>query len=198
MTERMEILEKMQNYDTKIEETIENKVKEYMQEAEEKNKRKLNIVIVSLPESGKESADDRKNDDRDRVRELVRKIPEVDAGEVDNQVRLGAFKIGQNVRPRLLRMEVKTEATKQKIMKGIYSLNANKPQAQRIYINHDNTPKERDQIKHLREELKIRKEAGEVNLGIDFRTLKIVNRQARPVDAAAATKGAPVAEAGTH
>lgn len=198
MTERMELLERMQNVDTKIEETIENKVKEYMQEAEERDKRKLNIVIVNLPESGKESADDRKNDDRDRVRELVRKIPEVDAGEIDNPVRLGAFKIGQNVRPRLLRMEVKSEATKQKIMKGMHNLNANKPQAQHIYINHDSTPKEREEIKKLREELKIRKEAGETNISIDYRTLKIVNRQARPAGAAAATKGTPNAAAGTH
>ena len=83
-------------------------------------------------------------------------------------------------------------------MKGIYNLNTNKPQAHHIYINNDNTPKEREQIKCLREELKVRKDAGETNLKIDFRTLRIVTHPARPIGAHAATKGAPIAGGGAH
>ena len=185
MTERLEYLEKNDKV-TKIEETIENKVQEYMQDKEERDKRKLNIIVVNIPESEKESAEERKKDDRDKVRECLSKIPDVNVEEIDNPVRLGAFRIGNNVRPRLLRMEVKTEATKKKVMKGIYNLNANKRQDQRIFINNDSTPKEREKIKQLRDEVKLRTESGEVNLAVDYRVLKIVTRQPRPVGAAEA------------
>ena len=71
-------------------------------------------------------------------------------------------------------------------MKGIYNRNANKRQDQRIFINNDSTPKEREKIKQLRDEVKLRTESGEVNLAVDYRVLKIVTRQPRPVGAAEA------------
>ena len=64
----------MKEVERKIEEVVERKVKGYMEESEEKEKRKLNIIVCNLPESPAESPEERKNDDQERVRDLVGKI----------------------------------------------------------------------------------------------------------------------------
>jgi hypothetical protein len=128
----------------------------------EREKRKLKIIVANLPESEKETVDDRKTEDRDRVRQLVMKIvDETEAQEVDNPVRLGQLQIGRNAKPRLLRMTLKNEETKKKIMRNVASLNKNVPPKDRVYINDDSTPKEREKIKKLVTELKTRTSNGE-------------------------------------
>ena len=106
--------ENLREVERKIEEVVEGKVKEYMEENEEKEKRKLNIIICNLPESPAESPEERKNEDPERVRDLVGKISDVQRSEVNNPVRLGKIQIGKNAKPRLLRMVVKTVEAKRK------------------------------------------------------------------------------------
>jgi hypothetical protein len=91
-----------------IDKKIAEKVEEYVDEMMEREKRKLNIIVANLPESEKETVEDRKTEDRDRVRQLVRKIvDETEAQEVDNPVRLGQLQVGRNIKPRLLKMTLK-------------------------------------------------------------------------------------------
>lgn len=196
MTERLEHLEavhKNDNTGSKIEQTIEQKVNAYMLETEEKEKRKLNIIVSSLSESAKPTAEERKMDDIERVRRVINGIPEINSHEIENPIRLGTFKVGQNVRPRLLKLVVKTEETKKKILKGIINLNKTKAPNDRIYINHDNTPNEREKIKVLKAEIRQRLNDGESDLAIDYRSLKITKRQNRQgsvaVDPVAGTAG---------
>ena len=116
---RLDRLEDTQNenlieVERKIEEVVDGKVKEYMEENEEKEKRKHNIIICNLPESPAESPEERKNDDLERVRDLVGKISDVQRSEVNSPVRPGKIQIGKNVKPRLLRMVVKTVEAKRK------------------------------------------------------------------------------------
>lgn len=163
--------------DENIDKKIEQKVGEYMEEMQEREKRKLNIIVVNLPESGKDSAEERKQEDRDRVRQLVsRTVDDVDSTELDNPIRLGPIKIGQNARPRLLRMTVQNVETKKKILKNVAKLNRNVPFEKRVFINDDSTPKERERIKELRAEMQVRKENGEQNLMINYREGKIMTR----------------------
>ena len=160
----------------KIVEAVEIKVDEYMTEMIEKEKRKLNIIVANLSESVLETAEERKKEDKDRVRKLVGKIvDDISVDEVEDPVRLGPVRVGQNTRPRLLRVSVRTEETKKKIMRNVGNLNKNVAPQNRVYFNNDCTPKEREKIKKLKEELKIRKEA-EPNLMINYKELKIVTR----------------------
>ena len=145
-----------------------------------KEKRKLNIIVANLPESRKGSVEERKRDDTDRVRQLVSKITDVPLGDIDEPIRLGQIYIGNNARPRLLRMVVKSVESKEKIMRNVYGLNDGVPFDQRIYINNDNTPQERAKYKAQKEEMIVRKDNGERDLVI--RNLKIVHRNNRNAD----------------
>ena len=163
----------------KIMEAVEVKVDEFMTEMVEKDKRKLNVVIANLPESELETPEERKKEDRDRVRKLVGKIADdVKVDEIDNPVRLGPVRVGTNAKPRLLKMTVKSEETKKKIMRNVSKLNINVPLPKRVYINDDTTPKEREKIRKLKEEIRDRRET-EPNLTINYRELKIVTRQTK-------------------
>ena len=167
--------ENLREVEHKIEEVVEGKVKEHMEENEEKEKRKLHIIICNLPESPAESPEERKNEDLERVRDLVGKISDVQRSEVNNPVRLGKIQIGKNAKPRLLRMVVKTAEAKKKIMQNVNELNKHVMEGKdRIYINNDTTKKEREQIKSLKAELNQRKSDGETNLRIDYKADKIV------------------------
>ena len=145
-----------------------------------KEKRKLNIIVANLPESREGSVEERKRDDTDRVRQLVSKITDVPLGDIDEPIRLGQIYIGNNARPRLLRMVVKSVESKEKIMRNVYGLNDGVPFDQRIYINNDNTPQERAKYKAQKEEMIVRKDNGERDLVI--RNLKIVHRNNRNAD----------------
>ena len=157
------------------------KVTEYLDEKHEKEKRKTNIVITNLPESKKETPEERKQDDLDKVRKIVEKImpvTETQGIEFENPVRLGQFRIGSNVKPRLLKVSVSSEETKNAILRKAYKLNQGTTNAdERVYINHDLTPKQREAEKELRKELRTRREGGEEDLMI--RNGRIVKKVAR-------------------
>ena len=184
VTERLEKLERIQSADIiekKIEVVVEQKVAEYMDEMREKEKRKLNIIVANLSESEKDTAEGRKEEDLERVRTMVGRIADVPADHLLEPVRLGKLTIGRNARPRLLKLEVRTEESKREIMKNVYNLNKTVANAKdRIYINNDSTPKEREQMKQLKQELKMKKDAGENDWVINYRDMKLVKRSVLP------------------
>ena len=55
------------SYDENFDEIVERKVREYMDESKEVEKRKMNLVINGIPESNDEDAVIRKEEDRDKV-----------------------------------------------------------------------------------------------------------------------------------
>jgi len=52
-----------QALENKIEETVNRKLKEALDEREDRDKRKCNIVVTNIPESRKEEAEERRKDD---------------------------------------------------------------------------------------------------------------------------------------
>ena len=112
---------------------------------------------------------------------MVGRIADVPADHLLEPVRLGKLTIGRNARPRLLKLEVRTEESKRKIMKNVYNLNKTVANAKdRIYINNDSTPKEREQMKQLKQELMMKKDAGENDWVINYRDMKLVKRSVLP------------------
>lgn len=158
-------------------ENLESKVDIFLnenQQNEEKQKRKLNVVVVNLPESDKESPEDRVKDDKERLRKIVSEIKGVEPEDVDNPLRLGHFKIGQNVRPRLIKIECRSEEAKNLIMKGTWSLNKKLDKDKRVYFNNDLTSSERELLQKVKVDFNKRKKEGETDIRIDYKNLQIV------------------------
>lgn len=147
-----------QDVGERIQMEVEKRVRETFEEVQEREKRKNNIIVVNLPESGEEKVEDRQREDIQRVKERLAKIPEVEVGEVRDPVRLGKRDIGNGSRPRMLRITVQKEETRRKILSLAHTLNEGiKDPKGRVYFNADRTPKEREEFRKLREELERRK-----------------------------------------
>ena len=150
--------DKVKEIDEKIEEKVEKKVNEVFEETREREKRKLNVVLVNISESDEETAEARKQDDLEKVAKIVSKVTDVTKADFSDPVRLGARQIGQNSRPRILRVTVKSEEVKKRVMTNASKLNEGVAEPKkRVYINHDRTVREREDFRKLREELERRK-----------------------------------------
>ena len=150
---------------------------EVLEELTERDKRKNNLILVNMIESTEITPEDRRNEDLRKVREIIKKIVDVKDDEILNPIRLGKLDIGSGRKPRLLKVTIKTQDTKTKILKSAYKINQGINPGNRIYINHDCTQKEREDFKKLRIEMKEREKRGEKDLVI--RGNRIVKRRLR-------------------
>ena len=134
-------------------------------EREDREKRKLNIVMVNIPESVIEDPKERREDDLKRVTELLGTCSDIEEGDLHDPVRLGELDPKEK-RPRFLRLTVKTSAKKGTILRNARNLNTDDSVAprNRIYINQDLTPCQRKVDAEKRGELNRRKLAGEKHL----------------------------------
>lgn len=130
-------------------------------ENEEKERRKLNLIIYNMPESTADSAIDRRDADEGEMCELLQEIG-FDNMQITHSSRLG--KKDEN-RPRLLRVGLTDYMLKQAILRRSRMLRQT-DRWERVFIAPDLTFKERDERKVLLDEMKTRKEAGEENLTI--------------------------------
>ena len=174
--------------DEKIERVVERKLAKALDERNEKEKRKCCLIVVGLQESEEARQSERSREDTSRLRDLLSKIDDSLAETlVEEPVRLGK----KTNRPRLLKIKVKDETAKEKILKNYQELNRNVQRKEdKIYFNPDHTPLERQRYKDLREQIVIRTNAGERDLVI--RNGKIVSRS----NVAGRTGDAGVAEGG--
>ena len=132
--------------DSKMEEKVEEKVGEM----EEREKRQHNIILFNFPESKFITKTEARSDDIKRAKELIQTVVELDEDdELTEPVRLGGKK-PEDGRPRGLRLRVSNIETKKEILRYARNLNdRDTPQADRIYINADQTPAEREHYKRL-------------------------------------------------
>lgn len=136
---------------------ISQAVTSCMTEENEKQKRKLNLVVHNLPESTSDGGQQRKRDDINKITEIFKDVLHV-TPKVTNAVRLG--KKGDKMR--LLKISVETEKEKASILRNAVKLRGDSlPQYQKkIFITPDMTPKERDENKALRAKLSDLNKAG--------------------------------------
>ena len=146
----------------------------------EREKRELNLIIANLPESNKTERKEKREDEVKAVKNLVKKIcPELENEPIEDPVRLGRENVG--TRPRLLRVKVSTVEQKSEILRNARKLNQGvAEQKNRIYINQDYTPTERQRNKTLRDELKRRTDDGERDIGIRGGRIVSVKWSPRP------------------
>ena len=149
-----------------VESLVETKVNDAIRESQEQEARKLNFIMVNVPEN---PGADSKKKDHETVDELMKKILPDENVEVDEVMRLGEANIGN--RPRFLKVKVKSMKIKMKIMKNSSILNEGTDVTdprKKMYINMDYTKKEREVNKALREELRNKPEEERVKYQIRF------------------------------
>ena len=130
---------------------------EALEEVSEREKRKLNVIFVNVPECEGVTGEERQKGDLERVGDLVKQIVDIEKDEMRNPVRLGAKVIGRSSKPRMLRVTVRSEETKRKLLSNAYKLSKGVEGRNRVYINQDRTPREREEYRKLREELERRR-----------------------------------------
>ena len=131
---------------------VKKEIKTAMEEKDEHDKRMLNLVIVNIPESGKDTMEEKKEHDVERVIEVL-KSTGLDAGELKEVTNV--FRLGKDQgRTRPIRISVRKLETKDKILQNVRQINTNKNASERVYVNKDLTQNEREEEKILRDELR--------------------------------------------
>lgn len=125
-------------------------------EALEKLKRSYNLIIGALPESG--------DDDR-QVRSLVNVIDPSYSQSVMSVSRIGSTSTSSR-RPRLVKVMFNNVVTPKDILRNKTRLQTS--EFRNVSVRDDKTPGEFRLLENLREQLKSRQDAGEVDIGIKY------------------------------
>ena len=108
---------------------VESKVNEILTEKMAKEDRKLNLVLVNIPEAvstGKEAV----AEDSNQIKTLMSKILPEEEVTFSDPIRLGSRNAG--TRPRMIKISVANTDIKTKIMKN--SSKANDPPEERLFV----------------------------------------------------------------
>ena len=161
--EKVVMIEKqVKEMDGSIDKVIETRLKEAAEEKEDKEKRCLNLVLFGIEESGKETPQERIQEDTMNVQDILNRL-EISGCNFDNPVRLGARNVESGkIRP--LRIKVKDKQAVDEILKKAKNLKGT--EFSKCFISRDYTAKERMERKAIVEELKQRREDGDESLFI--------------------------------
>ena len=168
LTERVDKLEaliekrKEDKFPEDIKRMVAEKVEEVVSETRAKDDRKLNLILVNVPES---TGEGQKEKDAFTVRELMRKILPDEEAKVEEPVRLG--KTG--AQPRMIKFKVNSLETKKRLLKNASKLNDGTEitdPKKRLYLNNDYTATERKINKELRQKLKEKEESERIKYTI--------------------------------
>jgi len=156
-------------------EVVSSKLKEDKEEAEEIRQRRANIIVHGVKESTNEDPEIRKKEDESQITNLLHDV-KCDDVSVSGFFRLGKKSTDTDANPRPLKIVLVSEEQKEKILKGSKNLRNNKTW-EKVFINQDLTPKQREQRRQLVKEMKRRQAGGETNLMIVNN--RIVSRRQR-------------------
>lgn len=152
-----------------VEEASEKLFSSVIQEVEDRNRRRLNLIVAGIPE-GEGSQGERKAADTEKISSLLGELD----NDWDNDSIEHVHRIGNNLSkgPRLIRVTCSEESVKKDILRKAKQLR-DLPAHSNVYINPDLTLRQRDENKRLRNELKTRRSRGE---NVLIRNGKVVER----------------------
>ena len=127
--------------------------------------RKANIMIHNVKESTQDDREARQAEDCMVVTEILNQGLNITDVSITKAIRIGGRGQNRGIKPRLILATLDTTRYKRDILSNARKLR-NTPQWDNIHISSDQTPKEREESKALRDLLKQRREAGESNLVI--------------------------------
>ena len=129
-------------------------------EKEEREKRRNNLIIFNLPESNKNQGQERVKEDADRCEYVFGGALGVEEYSFDKVIRLGKKQEGRN-RPTLVRM-TEEHSKWSVIARGKQLRQSEDDVIKSLIIVPDLTEKQREEETQLRQELKRRRENGEM------------------------------------
>ena len=162
MVQRLDKLERAhtgKSLDAKIEEAVKKELREVMDERDEQARRAPNLIIMNVGESKKKKDEDKKNEDGDKVMDILRKseLTENELTGVKVVARLGREIREGRARP--IKIHILNPETRAKVLKNARLINpADCENRKKIYINKDLTQNQREQGKALRDELREKRE----------------------------------------
>ena len=149
---------KVGNMEKEIEtgmETAKKEVKEEMSmERKEMEEKANNLVVYGLKESEKEDANDRKEEDSEKVRKMAEEIGVEVEGKMEVKFRAGKKLEGGKSRPLIVRIE--NDETREQLLTHARRL-ARKDDWRNVFVSPDLTWKQREEAR--KEEKRLREEA---------------------------------------
>jgi len=137
---------------------------ELLAEYSEREKKKNNVVIHNLPESKKESAEERMNEDMEAVGKMVLEGLNMKEMEFTTVRRINVRNQDKD-KNRMIVATLATPARKRAMLAAAKTLR-NEERWSRVFISPDRTYSERQEFRKMREDLKRRREGGEESIGI--------------------------------
>ena len=167
ITKRIENLEstsQTQATNAGLQENMAAKITEEIEEYREREMRKCNLILHNIPESAKDSAEERRQEDRNMIIKIQQEIHAAEL-KIESLTRLGEKPQGN--KPRMVKVKVENVPQKRSMLQNAKKLrNATDEDMKKIYVTPDLSKRAREKNKQLREELNRRKEAGEEDLMI--------------------------------
>ena len=147
------------NLPTQTKSIISSTVSSFLTEEKDRERRRLNLILHGVPESNSEDIQTRKDHDSTLVQEIFDQHLGISA-TIANPIRLGQ----KSVKPRLLRISVSSDHEKANILQNCTKLRGKDVPDPfcKVYICPDLIPKEQENNKELREQLKNMNKDGKV------------------------------------
>jgi len=140
---------------------IQDEIVNRLKQEEEKKKRECNLILYNLRESEKENGIEREAEDKSLCLEIFKEELKFERVEIKKIVRLGRRQERGERRPLLV--EVDRPGVKWGLLKVAKALKqATRENHKFVYMAPDLTPEEREKDKKLREDLKKKREEGEI------------------------------------
>ena len=156
-------------------EKVEKSVESRLEDIEERERRKSNLIIYGLPESDEVNPLQRKDDDTQKARSAISQSFGEESLSILATYRLGRKSEGKT---RPLKVVLKSADVRDEILRRYRAaVSAESLPDSSIQLSRDRTQREREEYRRLRNELKLREDKGEENLMI--RRGKIVQRRFR-------------------
>ena len=134
-----------------MEKAKEEVKKDVSKEMKEREERSQNVVLYGVVEATSESADERKEEDGMRVKEVMEAIGV--EGEMEVKFRAGKKAEGPDSRPRPLIISIKDDEVRERIMRDARKL-SKIPQMKTVYVATDMTWAQREEARRMEKELR--------------------------------------------
>lgn len=147
-------------------EAVREYVDERLQEQDEINRKRKNLVLYNVPESTRQRGEERQDEDMGKCIDLIENSLqfEKDSIQVTKVMRLGYQREGK-IRPMLIKLGCEEEKF-EILRRAKYLKDETDPMKKKIGIAPDLTKKQREHDYQLRQELKQRRDQGETGLYI--------------------------------
>ena len=164
------LMKRVEMLETKITQTV---VPQTLKKEEKRPPRDRCLILFNIPESGKESPSERIIEDCKHLQSLVSKL--FDPGENGLQI-VTTYRLGRRVteteQPRPLKVVLESQEECKRVFSRVHRLKGD-----RLHIQRDLSPEDREKMRLALQELRRRREDGETDLRIvNFR---VVRRQPR-------------------